>query len=290
VGTFFSGGVDSFYTLLSHQEEISHLCLIYGMDIPLENTRYREDLSVRVREVGNRQGKEVIEVETNIAHFLDVFVPWQIWYGALLRTTAILLNGFTKFYVPSSYFGANLFPDGTHPILDPLWSTQRLAFAHHGCQLTRFRKTEFVSRYPIVHDYLRVCWEIQSATHNCCQCEKCIRTMIYLQAVDQLEEFSVFPKPLDLSRYPRVKLKPIALSDFYQPTYDYLKETGKHPDLLKYLERMLFPSWWERWYKHYSELRKYIRRNIRDYVRRLFGKKQTVKPSIRKTNAMIERT
>ena len=37
IGCFFSGGVDSFYTLLEQQAEITHLICIHGFDIPVEN-------------------------------------------------------------------------------------------------------------------------------------------------------------------------------------------------------------------------------------------------------------
>ena len=282
VGTFFSGGVDSFYTLLQHQEEITHLCLIYGMDIPLDDMEYRTGVARRVQEAGRRLGKQVIEVETNITSFMDPFVSPKAGYGVILRTAAMLLDGFEKFYIPSTYSGANLAPDGTHPVLDPLWNTRRLSFVHDGCELTRFRKTEYVSRDPVTYDILRVCWMHSSGKHNCCRCEKCVRTMIALQALDRLDRFSVFPRPLDLSSYPDPGPKPLALLDFYQPMYNYLKDTGKHPQLLKYLAGMLSPPLWRRCYQQYRQWRKCFKRCLCDYARSAFrGSKQEVRAASR---------
>ena len=77
---------------------------------------------------------------------LDIFAPWSIGYASLLRTVAMLLEGFGKFYIPGSHYGACLWPDGSHPVLDPMWNTSRLQFVHDACEVTRFRKCELVSR------------------------------------------------------------------------------------------------------------------------------------------------
>ena len=248
------------------------------MDIPLENTAYQAELGVRIRGIAQQMGKQVIEVETNIGHFLDVFAHWRIWYGALLRTAVMLLQGFRRFYIPGSYFGADLCADGTHPLLDPLWSTSRLGFVHDGCEMTRFRKTEFVSRHPITYDTLRVCWLNQPGLQNCCECEKCVRTMIHLQALDRLEQFSVFPKPLSLHRSPVSKLTTMAIRNLYQPAYYYLQDTGKHPELLAYLERLLFPPWRVRGYRRYRTWQKCTKRRVRDYARETWRGRHAAKP------------
>jgi hypothetical protein len=268
VGTLFSGGLDSFYTLLKHQDEITHLCLIVGMDIPLDDVEYRAGVVGLIREVGRRLGKEVIVMETNITPFLLTFNAPLMAYGALLRTTAMLPDGFGKFYIPATYFAPHLGPDGTHPVLDPLWDTGRLRFVHDGCHMTRFRKTEYVSRYPVTYDTLRVCWRSHAGTHNCCECEKCVRTMSHLQALDRLDRYSVFPRPLDLTRYPDPGPTPLALKDYYTPVQHYLRDTGKHPQLLKYLEGIMFPPLWRQYYPEYRKWRKLIKRSVRDYLRK----------------------
>src|SRR5574337_867736 len=44
VAVFFSGGLDSFYTLLKRRNEIDSLVFIHGFDIPLENVALREQV------------------------------------------------------------------------------------------------------------------------------------------------------------------------------------------------------------------------------------------------------
>jgi hypothetical protein len=45
LGTFFSGGVDSFYTLLRFGDEITDLILVHGFDIALRNAPLRRAAS-----------------------------------------------------------------------------------------------------------------------------------------------------------------------------------------------------------------------------------------------------
>ena len=78
VGAFFSGGVDSFYTLLKHQEEITHVCFVHGMDILLDNVDFRLEVARRIRGMARDFGKEVIEIETNSRSILDSYVSWLI--------------------------------------------------------------------------------------------------------------------------------------------------------------------------------------------------------------------
>jgi hypothetical protein len=70
VGTFFSGGVDSFYTFLKHRNEISDLIFVHGFDIPLEDETLRARASEAIRAAAANYGKRVVEVETNLKSFL----------------------------------------------------------------------------------------------------------------------------------------------------------------------------------------------------------------------------
>ena len=40
VACFFSGGVDSFYTLLKHREEVTHIIFVHGFDIALSQVKW----------------------------------------------------------------------------------------------------------------------------------------------------------------------------------------------------------------------------------------------------------
>lgn len=88
-------------------------------------------------------------------------------------------------------------PWGSSPDLDPLWSTERLTFVHDGCEASRLDKIRLITRFPIVLETLRVCWENPSNEYNCCKCEKCLRTMLGLHIAGVLPECKTFALPID---------------------------------------------------------------------------------------------
>src|SRR5207249_6979042 len=61
---FFSGGVDSFHTVLRHRAEITHLIFVHGFDIRLEDVARRRAAAGIAREVADQLGMQLVEVET----------------------------------------------------------------------------------------------------------------------------------------------------------------------------------------------------------------------------------
>jgi len=57
VGCFFSGGVDSFYTLLKHRREITDLVVVHGFDLPLASDPLRRSLSEAAGDVARVSGQ-----------------------------------------------------------------------------------------------------------------------------------------------------------------------------------------------------------------------------------------
>lgn len=202
VGAFFSGGVDSFYTLQKHRQEITHLVFVSGFDIPLRRSALRQLVVRELRDAANEIGLPLIEVETNLRELSDgLAFSWEEQHGAALAAVAhFLAPGFRKIYVPSSYGLAFLFPYGSHPGLDPLWGSASLELPHDGIEATRFAKIGAISSWQVALRRLRVCWELPEDHYNCCRCGKCLWTMAFLRAHGALGNASSFPLPLDLRR------------------------------------------------------------------------------------------
>jgi len=198
VGCFFSGGVDSFYSLLKHFNNISKIIFVHGFDIPLSNYELRKIVSKELNEVSKEIGRELIEVETNLREISDQYIDWTHYFGSGLASVAHLLSStFKRIYIPSSETYAHLEPCGSHPLLDPLWSTEHLEIIHDGCEATRIEKVRKIAQYEIALKKLRVCWENKENAYNCGVCEKCIRTMISLSAIGALDNCSAFKSKLD---------------------------------------------------------------------------------------------
>ncbi|MFP6872828.1 MAG: hypothetical protein VCA55_04895 [Verrucomicrobiales bacterium] len=192
VGCFFSGGVDSFYSLLRHRDEITHLIFIHGFDIPLHKKESREVSSQGVHKVAEELGIEVIEVSTDIRYFGDGIAGWGFYGIPVLIASAHLLSGVLgKVYLPSTYDYAQLRPNVTHPYIDPMWSTDSVRIVHDGACANRAQKCEAIAGWDLALRHLRVCWELGGKL-NCGECEKCIRTEIALDVLGQLDKCTVF--------------------------------------------------------------------------------------------------
>ena len=207
VGCFFSGGLDSFYTYLKHESEIDTLVLVHGFDIWLDDYGLREQVSKELQAVACKLGKQLIEVETNLREFTDQFLDWglQAFGGGLASVAILLSNQLKKIYIPSSESFAHLDPCGSHPMLDPLWGTERLEIIHDGCEATRVEKAKRVAQSDLALSHLRVCYQnLLKKGHygerpdkwNCGHCEKCVRTMLNLYIADALDRCPTFRTPL----------------------------------------------------------------------------------------------
>jgi len=207
VACFFSGGVDSFYTLLKHREEIDRIVLVHGFDLRLDDAVMRTKVSEAMREVAAEIGVGLIEVETNVRSMADRYFPWRFYHGAMLASVALLLAPqIRKFYVAASDSFATLMPWGSHPLLDPLWSTEQTELIHDGLEATRLEKVASIASSEIAMRYLRVCfpWTNDAGGYNCGRCEKCLTTMACLRGVGALGLCATFPPELDLSAFSRL--------------------------------------------------------------------------------------
>ena len=198
VACFFSAGVDSFYSTLKHQDEIDALVFVYGFDVALSDKVLRERVRTGVRNAAGELGKPLVEVETNLRAFSDQHVNWELFHGAALASVALLLQqSFRRIYVPSTLSYRQLVPWGSHPLVDPLWSTEGIELVHDGADTSRFQKMERLSSSEAAMHWLRVCWRNPDSAYNCGRCSKCMRTMAELEVLGVLSHSKTFPPKVD---------------------------------------------------------------------------------------------
>ncbi len=237
VGIFFSGGVDSFYTLLKHQDEITTIIFVHGFDMMLERTSLRSKVSREIRRVAQELGKNLIEVEINVHELFDQYADFAERYGgSVLPSIGLLLSPqFRKIYIPASEAYEHINPDSSHPLLDPLWSTENLTFEHDGCEANRIEKIARISQSDIALRSLRVCFDNRDDSYNCGRCEKCLRTMIGLQAVGALERCTAFNQKLDIAAVSNLKISYYRLIPFCKENLNALENNGNDPELAEAL-------------------------------------------------------
>jgi hypothetical protein len=205
---FFSGGVDSLYTTYKHLDQITALVLVHGFDMPLANVSLRARASESLARAARLLGKPLVEVETNSRELTNRHASWTYHqFGPALASVAVLLGGCAgKVLVPASETYAHLDPCGSHPLLDPLWSTETVAVEYDGGEATRNEKVAAIARHPEILPMLRVCWENRDNSYNCGRCEKCIRTMIHLQAAGAMDKCTAFDAPLSVEAVERMAI------------------------------------------------------------------------------------
>jgi hypothetical protein len=197
--SFFSGGVDSFFTLLKSPEKLTDLVVIHGFDIDLRDADRREKVHKMTSEVAAQMGMRLIEIESNFSKIIKDYGLWvEHGHGLALVSVARALAGeISQIKIPGSFTINEQKPWGSSLEVDPKFSDERLQIIHDASDVERIGKIESIIKYPITLKYLRVCGDIKyDGMYNCCRCEKCIRTMCSLYALNVLDKSEAFVKPL----------------------------------------------------------------------------------------------
>lgn len=247
---FFSGGVDSFYTLLKHEDEIDALVFVHGFDVSLEDSELRTAVSQRLRNVADAFDKQLIEVETSLKsvteqdRFTSELANWELSHGSALASVMHALPACVdRVYVAATQSYRHLFPWGSHPILDPQWKRSDLDLVHDGCEVTRLQKVDYISTSTKALENLRVCWKNPDQAYNCGQCEKCRRTMLELLSVGSLEDCSTFSESLNTSDVGTIRVRKKTIERHYREVAKRLDSDGKRGRYKDAIKRML---WWSR--------------------------------------------
>jgi hypothetical protein len=254
-GALFSGGVDSFYTLLKSLKggpsrdtrPITHLLFMRGLETPLEKARGVDESERRAEEVARAVGKKLLLCETNLrTHFCPdrgAYKPAVLDYehhynGAALASAALALSsGLGAVLIPSSFSYVEQAAWGSTALLDELWSTERLEVVHDGSECRRSDKLSTLVAYdPLAQKHLRVCIRNAGGPDNCGRCKKCVRTMVALELLGALPQSRTFPAtlPPDLAAH-LARTEEVWLEELESLAL----ETGRRPDLGRLITRSL---------------------------------------------------
>lgn len=215
VAQFFSGGVDSWFTLLRHTEScdgfpqigvVDDLVTVWGFDIPMDAPQEFARLSSMVAEVAAARGKRHVVVATNLRTPGDE--AWTRTWGpdwgrqshaAALASTVLLMEGaYRRVLIPGSVTVAGTLHWGSHPLTDPMFSTSGTQFHHDHIAYGRAVKIERLARSPEALARLKVCYA-DGRAGNCSRCAKCHRTLMCLDLLGVLDLATTF----DVEHYRR---------------------------------------------------------------------------------------
>jgi hypothetical protein len=204
--TFFSGGVDSFYTFLKHHRghgtlpaPMTHVIFMRGTETRLERQRGVDETEKGVREMAARMGAQLIVGETNFRSVLqgpEQTLSWERhYYGSALAAIALGLSpGLAFICIPAGYSYNHLLAFGSTPLVDEMFSTERLLVLHDGAEANRAMKVGRIVEWDrdLVAQHLRVCLENRGGASNCGRCKKCVRTAVPLRVLGVWNDAALF--------------------------------------------------------------------------------------------------
>ena len=285
-GLFFSGGVDSFYSLLRHNGpesttpvRITDLLVMHGADIPVSDAKAFARLRAWISEIGEALGTGVIDIATNLRGTRWGRADWpHLAHGALLAGSGLLLEPrLDQLVIASSAPHTRIKPYGSHPLTDPLYSTSGTRVIHDGAEVDRPAKLQAIASHPAVLRHLRVCW-IGRTDSNCGRCPKCLHTMVGLELYGMLAKADSLPRVIDPKQFKGLYLDSRATYNAYDMVKQYRRiavANGRN-DLVHLLDRVIASSDRKRFVKEALEglaRRKLISTSLRDRMTaRLFNR------------------
>jgi hypothetical protein len=191
-GAFFSGGIDSFFMALRNGErafpKIDRLICVWGFDVPIEASSEYERLRSRLDEAADALGLKLIGVATNLRAVRFREASWgRLAHGAALASVGLALERrFHSLCIAATHDENSLYPWGSHPDTDPLFSTGVTKVMHVGGGVARLEKTRCVARSDVAMRVLHVCYKTSTAD-NCCNCRKCLLAMLTFEVLGVLD-------------------------------------------------------------------------------------------------------
>jgi len=204
---FLSGGIDSLAALavnrethpLDHPGAVRDGFVVHGFDIGgvvkrgLKYPVFHRALEA-LKPVAEDAHLNLLPVYTNLRHLCDGRDLWlNRFFGAVLASVS---HAFSRrvglAHIASSYDLANLHPCGSHPLLDPYYSSFEVRILHRDLELSRMEKIRKVIQWDAAFQNLRVCLANVPDQLNCGKCEKCVRTMLALVSLDALHRTRAF--------------------------------------------------------------------------------------------------
>lgn len=243
IASFFSGGVDSFYTYLKHKKtadgKLSHFILVNGYDIDLRNKKLWETTKYNVEKIAKKEQVEVIEIESNLQPLLEPIMVWDYTFVGGLSAVALLLrNKIKKVYRPSSYNYENLI-GSNDMVIEKYLSTEKISIIHDGAEASRIDKVKKIAHSQLVLDTLRVCYLNIKDTYNCGTCDKCLRTMIGLQIAGVLDKAKTFPNHINIDLVRKISIDNKHGVIFHKENLAELKKLHKEKQLQEAIQQCL---------------------------------------------------
>lgn len=256
---FFSGGVDSFNTLISHADEHPALITLWGSDVKLDDVKGWNNVTAHALETAKNFGCKNLLVRSSFRYVINEGKLTQEvmplsgdgwWHGfqhgiGIIGHAApyVYKHRLGKLYIASTYTPSDKgnYTCASDPTIDNHVKVGKCITVHDGYEFNRQEKVHRICEYKRssgIEINLRVCWESKGG-ENCCACEKCYRTI--LEIIAEGEEpaqfgFKKFPANLDKMKadYATEKFFNLTHSDILISIYRAIQNRfNENPERLK---------------------------------------------------------
>ncbi len=241
VAAMFSRGVDSTYTAAVDRVDPGPIdALVYCRTLePNHDEATSATELAATRKAAADLGLPLHAIWTDLRAFSDPMFGWSAMHGCGLAAMALIIRQrFDHIVFPSAYDLPGLAPAGSHPAIDPLWSTPSTRIHHDHLDRGRHQKIAWLAEHrPDLLAHLKVCYQA-STTTNCGECHKCVLTMASLRAEGALHLATLFPPELDLEVVRRQRPIGPGLRGLWLPIVRRARDVGDE-DLAAALEDMV---------------------------------------------------
>lgn len=203
-GAFFSGGVDAFNTLVCHEKEKPVLLTLLGADVQLSDEAGWNNVLTHLKETSLQFGVDYVTIKSEFRMFqeydsltIKVSKSGDGWWHGFQHGIGIICHaapaawvlGLSTVYFASSFTASDRgkVTCASDPTIDDFVRFGGTHIVHDGYEFTRQMKVHNITQFAKKTGMkipLRVCWESTGGA-NCCNCEKCWRTMLAIYAEKQ---------------------------------------------------------------------------------------------------------
>ena len=217
-----SGGVDAMGTVLRYIDENPLLLTIRGLDISEEEIKGWDILYQQILETSEALNLKNVTVLSGLKSNVNydalgdsLLHEWNhndwCWWSDIQHGIAVISHTFPlayKYKIPMCYIGAdycskqdNSIPTANWPTINDVMKCGSASVLTTLFELDRVDRIvlikNFVTQNPLLKGKIKlhVCWATQTG-HNCCRCEKCLKTIIGLKSLNMdFDEYGFFEYP-----------------------------------------------------------------------------------------------
>lgn len=202
---FFSGGVDSLDTLCTNFDKKPLLIMIWGSDIWLEDKKGWNTAKQNMDKISKKLKKNKTYIKSNFRKTINELKLNEVyeeklgdnwWHGvehgmALLGHIAPIVSKYNIgiHYMPGTFSNADKnVKCASYPTIDENFKVSNCAVVHDGFKYSRLDKVENIIKFKKsknIEIMFRTCYKEREDKMNCCDCEKCYRTIMELVSIGE---------------------------------------------------------------------------------------------------------